>query len=350
MASSQLRYGLVFFAIIVLPGCYTTSVVQFDVLQPAEKPIYTDINRIGIVNASHVETNPVYSDERIRNRFVFDTITFHFVTERLAAYMGQSPRFDAVIAEDGLLYRPLQDFYAPLKSGLIDSLCRKNNSDALLSLEATVIKDTVFKYRIPQIMTRNTNIEANAYPNSFYTRQVLIARSYWSFYQLARLKMKVAWIQTDTLFYYIDDTILDYDEILSDPETVYYLADELAEVISLRLSHQIAPYWVSADRKYFKSFKNDFMRASTQVAHNDWIKAIDLWRKYEEDPDKKLSAVACFNIAVACEAIGKTDIAITWLEKSINTYTLTGAKEYLDVLKQRQIVNVRLDLQFGIKR
>jgi hypothetical protein len=310
--------------------------------------MYTDINRIDIINTSHAKINPMYSDERILNRFVFDTLTFSLATKYLATYMGQSPRFDTIIAENQLLYRSQQDFSTPLKFEIIDSFCHKNNCDALLAVEATIIKDSVFKYHgsfMNYILNDDVGIQ-----NSIIIRQVLITRSRWSFYQPQRPKMKISWVQTDTLFYNITNNILDFDEILADPQSVEYLANDLAIEIAGKLSRQIAPYWVSVDRKYFRTMNNDFINASDQMVRNNWLQTIQLLKKYEYNPDIKLSAAACYNIAVACEAMGKTDIAIDWLEKSIQKYPLQGAENYREVLKQRQIENVRLDLQFGIKK
>jgi hypothetical protein len=345
------RYRLIYYIVLsqVLSGCYSLSTLQMDVLHPAPKTITPDIKRIAIVNASHSLINPMYTDTRILNRFIFDTLTFNLVAEKLAGYMNQSSRFDTVAAYDRLLMRDQTVFYKPLDENVVDSLCQKYQCDALLSIEATSIEDTIFKYSGVNYspVWRSYSI-GTFYVN--YPMQALITRSRWYFYQPALRKESVSWIQCDTLFYNSTESLLVFDEILADEYNLNYLADELADVIAEKISLQIAPHWEGVDRIYFSYINHDFAIAASLITEDKWIEAINIWRKYENDQDQKLAAAACFNIALACEAQGKIDIAIGWLEKSIEKYPFHFSNNYLDILKQRQIETVKLDLQFGIKK
>jgi hypothetical protein len=141
-----------------------------------------------------------------------------------------------------------------------------------------------------------------------------------------------------------------FDEFLADKDDLKYIADELADGIAGKLSLQIAPHWEGVDRMYFSYINHDFAVAADLIMRNKWIEAIRIWREYENDRNPKLAAAACYNIALACEAQGKIDIAIGWLEKSIEKYPFFNANNYLDILKERQIEAIRLDLQFGIKK
>ena len=77
---------------------------------------------------------------------------------------------------------------------------------------------------------------------------------------------------------------------------------------------------------------------------NDWEGATEIWKKNVNHNNDQVSSRACFNMALACEANGKINLAIDWIKKSINFGNKKGAI-YLISLKERRRANKKLEEQ-----
>lgn len=58
-----------------------------------------------------------------------------------------------------------------------------------------------------------------------------------------------------------------------------------------------------------------------------WDKAINVWMPMTEDKNPEKASYAAFNIAVACQMLGETDLAIGWVEYSLGKYSFQEARQ-----------------------
>ena len=97
----------------------------------------------------------------------------------------------------------------------------------------------------------------------------------------------------------------------------------------------------SVNRTFYKkgkaSGKHDFKTAFRESQLANWEAAATLWTKQSNSENRKNAGRACFNMAVACETLGKYDLAVTWAEKAYSEYGIQMALPYANELKQRPI-------------
>ena len=132
---------------------------------------------------------------------------------------------------------------------------------------------------------------------------------------------------------------------------------ENPEVHGEQFYFRISPHYIIINREYYKNLKNIkgykiksentnelFLEASKKVQKNDWEGAAQIWKKFVNHKNDQVSSRACFNMALACEANGKINLAIDWIKKSINFGSKKGAI-YLISLKERKKAQEKLNNQ-----
>lgn len=102
------------------------------------------------------------------------------------------------------------------------------------------------------------------------------------------------------------------------------------------IGQRMFPYWVQESRTYFARGNRLFRDARKHVEDNQWQKAIDLWKKAFKKDSQELAFRAAFNIAFACEMMGEMDLAIKWINRALDIYSYKKAREYKEVLLERQ--------------
>ena len=113
--------------------------------------------------------------------------------------------------------------------------------------------------------------------------------------------------------------------------------------------YRVSPHYISVNREYFKNLKNIkgfkiksdnsnslFIKAAKHVSNRNWQEAVGIWKKITNHENPSVASRACFNMALAAEANGNIDIALTWITKSIN-FGNKKAKFYRSKLEQRKI-------------
>ena len=91
------------------------------------------------------------------------------------------------------------------------------------------------------------------------------------------------------------------------------------------------------------------MKLAAEYAYNDqWRDAAKIWKVFTDDDNLRLAAAACHNMALVCEVEGKLEIAVEWLEESLNKYRTYTSNNYLIEINRRIMESSRLDKQFGV--
>ena len=121
--------------------------------------------------------------------------------------------------------------------------------------------------------------------------------------------------------------------------------------------YRVSPHYISISREYFKNLKNIkgfkiksdisnslFMKAAKHASNRNWKEAVEIWKKMTNHKNSSVASRACFNIALASEANGNIEIALTWIKKSINLGN-KKAKFYRSKLEERKIDVQKLKTQ-----
>ncbi|HNE30321.1 MAG TPA: DUF6340 family protein, partial [Saprospiraceae bacterium] len=86
---------------------------------------------------------------------------------------------------------------------------------------------------------------------------------------------------------------------------------------------------------------------------HDWDKAVAEWQAIEMHAkghrNPKAAGRAAYNIAVAAEMQGKVDVAIEWAKLAWQDYGNKKARDYIQVLQQRQSEDERAADQMNKK-
>ena len=82
--------------------------------------------------------------------------------------------------------------------------------------------------------------------------------------------------------------------------------------------------------------RNLFIQASKHIFNNNWQEAVKIWKPLTSHKNRFIAARACFNMALASEANGNIEIALSWVKKSMKLGN-KKAKIYLKRLEKRKI-------------
>jgi hypothetical protein len=155
----------------------------------------------------------------------------------------------------------------------------------------------------------------------------------------------------DTLFYDLEQ-VLAYrrykDKILGQ------LLNNSSKYLGRSFAMKVIPSWMPVERIYYKSSNPEMIKAEKYALNQDWLKAAEIWNKGTKNKNNKISAKACYNMALACEMEGKPDVAIDWLAQSYsiliknNGEHKANCQRYINILALRKKELERLGKQIGI--
>lgn len=158
-----------------------------------------------------------------------------------------------------------------------------------------------------------------------------------------------------TGYYYYQTDTLDYDyntvNALIKGSSTKPLVKNAAAYLGQSFASKLLPNWIPVDRMYYKSSNPDMMKAEKFAMKNDWLNAAEIWNRMTFSKNEKMSAKACFNMALACEMEGKLDLSIDWLIHSFERLTRNNVehrdncKKYINVLAMRKKEIERLSKQ-----
>ncbi|MBL7966829.1 MAG: hypothetical protein JNK09_07495 [Prolixibacteraceae bacterium] len=176
--------------------------------------------------------------------------------------------------------------------------------------------------------------------------------------QLAYIDCSILWKNDSGYSVFRKDTTLRLpNEIINinSGKTVYddRLLNEASYKLAYCLAEQISPRWTAVSRSYYYSKNLTMLKAEEYAQKNEWMRAAEIWNTKTAVNNRKLAAKACFNMALACELEGKSELALDWVNKSRTTARKSNTghqnlcRQYLDILKQKLKDNDILKVQMG---
>ncbi len=330
-----LLFALVSFA---LTGCYSLGTVEIEVIKPAKITIPSNIRKVLIINNSLSFPADSFKNKIQKGLFKLDTSTTQLVASYVNDIINESPRFDTSILINDIYFRKPKDLLQPIEWQNVNKLCTQYNSDALISLEAFGIFDSILRINY-----------YDGYTLTSYKTLALIANSMWRVYLMDEHKVLEKRIYRDTLYFDEINSKKEYFNAIEQSKAIKFFSNEIALNISTKVADRMAPYWLAVQRSFFINGSSEMQQAAKYAYADNWHGATLIWKEMTTNENKRLSAAACYNMALACEVEGKLDIAKKWLEESVMQYNTYTAHEYYKQIQLRINESEKLDKQFGVE-
>ena len=332
------KYLIIIGITLFLSSCYTASLIETDILNPAERAVSQYIYRVGVV--SRMDLDVKRNGGRIirKARIVFerDSMMLKNAVLGLLDGLAESPRFDAYkIDGKRILSGGDSNLGRPLSRSLIDTLAAKDELDLIISLTAANFEDTVILQKNlrsarPEDLKRDSILLRDLFKNGYNEAYVLFPHLYWRWYHVKTGEVE-KYVQIDTLFYPPGPN----RGYPSNSTTIEYLFDAIGDC-GYNYSRVFAPYWTTRERVWFPSGDADFNRAGKLANEGKWLEASEIWNKLAYSENQRIAARASLNMAVASEMLDKIDIAIVWAERAIEIGPDYYPEYYLKALKDRK--------------
>ncbi|KAF5078152.1 hypothetical protein DSECCO2_143610 [anaerobic digester metagenome] len=200
---------------------------------------------------------------------------------------------------------------------LIDSLAVQSGADVIISLE----------YADAHIMPYYTG---DPYGETHY--QVAVY-GFWRVYDVQKRAPVNQLLIRDTL-YVADDSAIEGEGFIVGEELINSLS-YAGSTFAAKFAAQFVPVWRDEERIFFSRGSDDMKNAALFAEQNQWKDAAAIWQRIYHSGNKTLSAQAAFNLALANEMNGNFDVALNWLDVSLDTLSTTEAKLYKNIIEYR---------------
>ncbi|MBQ6311127.1 MAG: hypothetical protein IJK74_06225 [Bacteroidales bacterium] len=182
--------------------------------------------------------------------------------------------------------------------------------------------------------------------------KVAVSRDLDDFFSLAGMQTIMANMEvydaiTDTTIHssFVSDTLhfrIQPNQDLSQKGINSFLAEHDSLIVSSMgalLARQISNQWIEEEWMLIDYPEEPVWHNAYKDAMDfKWDKAINAWMPMTEDKSGEKASYAAFNIAVACQMLGETDLAIGWVTYSLKKYSFQEARQLSHYLhKQKKI-------------
>ena len=342
----------VFLLPLFLANCMRSTTLT--VLQPAQMKLPEHIAKVAVIDRSKPSNGwlnaleGLFSGEAIGQ----DRRSRQEAVSGLTDALTRTPRFQVVStgvemegSKAGVNLPPA------LEWSQIEKICGDYSTDAVAAIESFDSDNSV--------STRRNDERKKDKNGKYYTVTNYDARQ--------RTSVRIGWRLYDPKTRTIIDEYVtdDYLERSARGNTERESRDRLPSQVSvtrdvafnvgLEYGARIAPIYVSVSRQYYgkaKGFEAQMEKASRLAQGGDWDAAADIWKNIAEraGDNRKAAGRAACNMAVAAEVKGKLDVALEWAQKAWNDYGNKKARNYINILKQRQNDAARVASQMPGKR
>jgi hypothetical protein len=333
-----LKIFLVLTFIIQINSCSTYEPIQIQILKPAQIKLSGNINKVLLIN--HAVSNKstfTSTDLKSMKNSNNDSIRTNEYFNGLYYVLANSPRFENYNLKPVFITKSsYNDRFKSLDWPVIEKLCNDSNADAAIVLENFQVLYS------PKILLQY--FEEGEY--GYYKGILKINNSsIWKIYLPSKNKIEDDFMENDTLYWdgygNSESQILDQLPQIEDAilESCYYSGSKYGQ--------RILQTWDTKNRYLIYSNRKDFVKAYNLAKQDKWEEASELWKKYPYGKNKRLAALASYNLAVACETLDHIDLALEWAAKSYfikkNSYTAY----YIRLLERRKAEKDTIESQFN---
>ncbi|MBK7936381.1 MAG: hypothetical protein IPJ82_04565 [Lewinellaceae bacterium] len=346
------RVSIPVFATMLCMGCMRSTTLS--VLQPAQMKIPEHIAKVAVIDRSKPSNGwlntleGLFSGEAIGQ----DRRSRQEAVAGLNDALTRTPRFTVV--STGIELEGSQagvNLPPALEWSRIEQICGDYSADAVAAIESFDSDNSISTRRNDD---RKKDKNGNYYTVTTYdARQRTGVRIGWRLYDPKTRTILDEYVTDD----YLERTASGKTEQASKsnlPSQVSVTRD-VAFNVGIEYGSRIAPVYVNINRQYYgkaKGFESQMEKAARFAQGQDWDRAADLWKTIVErsGENHKAAGRAAYNMAVAAEVKGNLDIALDWAQKAWNDYGNKKARNYINILKQRQNDAARIEYQMPGKR
>jgi len=325
--------------LMLLTASCTTSyhAITIETAQPSQALLPEDITSLTLMNRSISDEFRDFNKDSLQRYFyarnftvnavVLDSMAADTTLKVLGDLLFESGRYDVVIPKDRNFARDLKFFRVPeeLDWNEVRQICNEFQTDALLVMERYYNK----------LMTRYTRHPAtpeyeeyvSAAIDSKYDAVVKI-------YDPEKEKIVRQILVTDTISWY--DADLTTRNLFTKLPLIKECLIQTGTQVALDLDSKLSPVWLRDKRGYFLFEKEDINRIDRWIEQNDWQSAYNFWLPYTRSEKKSVRSPAQYNMALACEMLGKIEEAIDWANQSYYTKYMGQTERYLYTLGKRK--------------
>jgi hypothetical protein len=339
-------------ATAILFSCGSSKNVSFNVTQPAEITLPSDVNTILLVDRTKFKNETLNVIEGILTGELpaDDKAAAFEAMNSLKMKLDHSPRYSVKILPNRMKGNNITaTFPDALSWKTIDSLCTGNQSDVVVALE---VFDSNF------IITNGTRIKKrtegegkNAHEVSYteyYAQGVCnVKMGIRSYYPKTKEIFDQQMITKGNTWEASGTSVLDAAAaLISKSNANKYLAKMVGE----DYAYKISPMPITISRSFYGKSKHiSEVETGARFADvNKWEDAINTWKTGIRKADAKEGGKIAYNIAVAYEVMGEYGTALSWAQDAYTKYGNKDARYYVYALESR--INEEKILQKQMKR
>ena len=312
--------------VLSLHGCAGIySVVEFEVLEPANVSLPEDVGQLMILNRSPFTLNTIHEDNRgdmdLEKMVIVDTTIINNIFRGLLEVLRQSPirrfHFQVYLSQRRGDTTSLQDLILTKRE--VTTLCEKYISDAIISLE---------------LYTIHLDVEKEYYPDA---EDILLSRYYpvssklqWNIYLPGHPKPFDSYTMMDTIFF---SEIV--DGVVQPLPSAMEMITELCYGSGMRYGAYLVPVWTQSSRVLYKGKGDSLKQASKLTAQGDWDHAYKIWKGLTTSDDSTMVSKAFHNMALYYELEDNLDSASLLINMAVEHDTLEMVRLYKEELDTR---------------
>lgn len=330
---------------IILVSCKTQQ-LYLSVLEPAPVTLPSYIKAPGVINRTRVSVETSNADkvdkvlsleganlDKEGAQNCIDGVTNELLKNKRFAEVKLLDTPELTTTGSGV-------FPAQLTWDEVDRVCRKNDVDALFSLEM-FDTDTKVNYssRKVDVKTPLGNVPALEHHADMRTE----VKTGWRIYD-PQSKIVIDEIPMSDAITFSGtgiNPVAAAKALIGRKDAVKQVSEKIGEAYAMR----IIPYWVRVYRDYYVKGTDNFKRAKRKAQTGNWDEAGKLWEQETKNSKDKIAGRACYNMAIINEINGNLDEAIKWAQKSYEDYNNKLARDYVNILRNREARNRELQRQ-----
>ncbi len=302
------------FLSLFFSACSTLEIIQIQVLKPAEINIPAKVKQVVFINHAirQRQLNSSFSDSLLTVSY------FDGLISVITSFDRYSFHNDSLL----IIKKSDSNLFKSIDKESLRTICANKRVDA-----AIVLENFQISYTDPIKLMYSPEY-------GFYGTFKVENKAYWRFYDFIGDSIIDDYILYDTLFW---DASGNYDyEVLQQFPDIPSAIDISCYYAGQKYGERICQKWKTEKRYLYVNTNNDFMQAMQLVRKGYWLNAFELWKKYAYAKNKKLAAMACFNMAVACEVLDNIDAALEWAAKSYFYKNDWYTESYITILEKRK--------------
>ena len=349
-----MKTQLLWLVLMATLGTSCMRSVSITVLQPAEFKVPDHIAKVAVIDRSKPSNGWLSALEGLVSGEAIgqDRASREQAVRGLTDALQRTPRFNVIstgIEMSGS--KAGGNMPAQLAWREVEKICADYGSDALVAIES-FDSDNNVSTRSQQ--NKRKDKSGNTVTSISYTAEL-------------RSSVRMGWRMYDPLTRTIIDEYVTDDFLKengsggtekaakSNLPSQVDLTRRVSFIAGRHYGMRIAPVYVDLSRSYYpkgKGYQTEMKNATRLARGNNWEKAAEIWKQVEvraATAQPKTAGKAAYNMAVASELAGNTDIAIEWAKTAWEKYGNKKARVYIATLQKRKVSDKRAESQLNKK-